>query len=158
DVHGVVSGLSVIIHGKERPFGILGAHSARRRAFTSHAVPFLQAGASGPANAIDRGTGEEALRRSEEHFRSLIENALDIVTVVGEDGTFQYASPSVERLLGYRPGELLQRNAFQFVHPDDLPVVAEALARWIKDPAAAQMEAFGFRHRNDGWRAREGIR
>src|SRR5437667_421863 len=143
DVHGVVSGLSVIIHGKERPFGILGAHSARRRAFTSHDVHFLQAAASVLATAIDRATAEEALRRSEEHFRSLIENALDIVTVVGEDGTFQYASPSVERLLGYRPGELLQRNAFQFVHPDDLPVVAEALARAIKDPAAAQMEAYG---------------
>ena len=157
DVHGVVSGLSVIIHGKERPFGILGAHSARRRAFTSHDVHFLQAAASVLATAIDRATAEEALRRSEEHFRSLIENALDIVTVVGEDGTFQYASPSVERLLGYRPGELLQRNAFQFVHPDDLPVVAEALARAIKDPAAAQMEAFRFRHRNGGWRALEAI-
>src|SRR5437870_3335677 len=157
DVHGVVSGLSVIIHGKERPFGILGAHSARRRAFTSHDVHFLQAAASVLATAIDRATAEEALRRSEEHFRSLIENALDIVTVVGEDGTFQYASPSVERLLGYRPGELLQRNAFQFVHPDDLPVVAEALARAIKDPAAAQMEAFRFRHRNGGWRVLEAV-
>src|SRR3989449_11762114 len=109
------------------------------------------------ATAIDRASAEDALRRSEEHFRSLIENALDIVTVVGEDGTFQYASPSVERLLGYRPGELLQRNAFQFVHPDDLPVVAEALARAIKDPAAAQMEAFRFRHRNGGGRAREAV-
>src|SRR5206468_564223 len=52
DVHGVVSGLSVIIHGKERPFGILGAHSARRRAFTSHDVHFLQAAASVLATAI----------------------------------------------------------------------------------------------------------
>src|SRR5207247_29151 len=150
DVHGVVSGLSVIIHGKERPFGILGAHSARRRAFTSHDVHFLQAAASVLATAIDRATAEEALRRSEEHFRSLIENALDIVTVIGEDGTFQYASPSVERLLGYRPGELLQRNVFQFVHPDDVPLVAEALARALKDPAAAQMEAVRFRHRDGG--------
>src|SRR3989454_12713730 len=118
DAHGVVSGLSVIIHGKDRPFGILGAHTARRRAFTSHDVHFLQAAASVLATAIDRASAEDALRRSEEHFRSLIENALDIVTVIGEDGTFQYASPSVERLLGYRPGELLQRNVFQFVHPD----------------------------------------
>ena len=157
DAHGVVSGLSVIIHGKDRPFGILGAHTARRHAFTSHDVHFLQAAASVLATAIDRATAEEALRRSEMHFRSLIENALDIVTVVGEDGTFQYASPSVERLLGYRPGELLQRNAFQFVHPDDVPVVAEALARAIKDPAAAQMEAFRFRHRDGGWRALEAV-
>src|SRR2546425_5705705 len=152
DAHGVVSGLSVIIHGKDRPFGILGAHTARRHAFTSHDVHFLQAAASVLATAIDRASAEEALRRSEEHFRSLIENALDIVTVVGEDGMFRYASPSVERLLGYRPGDLLERNAFEFVHPDDVASVADALARAIQRPGTPQLAEVRFRHRDGSWR------
>ncbi len=46
-----------------------------------------------------------ALQRSEEHFRSLIENALDIIFVLKSDGTFHYVSPSV-RGLGYKPEEL----------------------------------------------------
>src|SRR5207247_9263616 len=41
--------------------------------------------------------------------------------------------------------------------PDDGPLVAEALARAIKDPAAAQMEAFRFRHRDGGWRVLEAV-
>ena len=64
--HGVVSSLSVLIHGKDRPFGILGAHSARRREFTIHDTHFLQALANVLATAIDRTATEEALRRSEE--------------------------------------------------------------------------------------------
>src|SRR3989440_364349 len=96
---GVVSSLSVLVHGKDRPFGILGAHGARRREFTIHDTHFLQAIANVLATAIDRAATEQALRHSEEHFRSLIENASDIVTIVGDNGVFRYASPSVERAL-----------------------------------------------------------
>src|ERR1043166_7155032 len=88
--HGVVSSLSVLVHGKERPFGILGAHTPHRREFTIHDAHFLQAIANVLATAIDRARTEAALRSSEEHFRSLIENASDIVTVVGENGVFRY--------------------------------------------------------------------
>src|SRR2546423_5295801 len=98
---GVVSSLSVLVHGKDRPFGILGAHGARRREFTIHDTHFLQAIANVLATAIDRAATEQALRHSEEHFRSLIENASDIVTIVGDNGVFRYASPSVERVLRY---------------------------------------------------------
>src|SRR5207247_11157961 len=113
--HGVASSLSVVVHGKERPFGVLGVHTARRREFTIHDTHFLQAVANVLATTVDRARTEAALRQSEEHFRSLIENASDIVTIVGENGVFRYASPSVERVLGYKPGDLLERNAFDFV-------------------------------------------
>src|SRR5207249_3959416 len=84
---------------------------AQPREFTIHDTHFLQAVANVLATAIDRAHAEEALRRSEEHFRSLIENASDIVTIVGENGVFRYASPSVERVLGYAPRELLERKS-----------------------------------------------
>src|SRR5207244_4873557 len=73
--HGVVSSLSVIVHGKDRPFGVLGAHTATRRDFTVHDAHFLQAIANVLATTIDRGRTDDALRRSEDDFRSLIENA-----------------------------------------------------------------------------------
>ena len=156
-LHGVVSSLSVAVHGKERPFGVLGVHSARRREFTIHDTHFLQAVANVLATAIDRAYTEDALRRSEEHFRSLIENASDIVTIVGDSGTFRYASPSVERVLGYPPGELLERNAFDFVHPDDISRVADALSRAIQRPATPQGAQFRFRARDGSWRMLEAV-
>ena len=155
--HGVVSSLSVLIHGKDRPFGILGAHSAQRREFTIHDTHFLQALANVLATAIDRTATEEALRRSEEHFRSLIENASDIVTIVGDNGVFRYASPSVERVLGYAPVELLERNAFDLVHPEDIALVAEALARAIQRPNVPQSAEFRFRHHDGSWRVLEAV-
>jgi PAS domain S-box-containing protein len=45
---------------------------------------------------------QEKLEASEEHFRSLIENAVDMIIVVGRDGCVSYASPSVQRVLGFR--------------------------------------------------------
>src|SRR5438876_991993 len=150
--HGVASSLSVVVHGKERPFGVLGVHTARRREFTIHDTHFLQAVANVLATTVDRARTEAALRQSEEHFRSLIENASDIVTIVGENGVFRYASPSVERVLGYKPGDLLERNAFDFVHPDDIPAVAEALSRAIHRPGSPQAAQLRFRANDGAWR------
>src|SRR6184192_4602295 len=155
--HGVVSSLSVLVHGKERTFGILGAHGARRREFTIHDTHFLQAIANVLATAIDRAATEQALRHSEEHFRSLIENASDIVTIVGDNGVFRYASPSVERVLGYGPVELLERNAFDYVHPDDMALVTEALARAIQRPGTPQAAQFRFRARDGSWRLLDAV-
>jgi two-component system cell cycle sensor histidine kinase/response regulator CckA len=155
--HGVVSSLSVIVHGKARPFGILGAHTAVRRDFAIHDAHFLQAVANVLATAIDRTRTEDALRRSEEHFRSLIEHGSDIVTVVGENGVFRYASPSVERVLGYTPRDLLERSAFDYVHPDDISVVGEALARAIQHPGSPQAAQFRFRAHDGSWRVLEAV-
>lgn len=68
----------------------------------------------------ERKLSEQALRESEERFRSLIENALDIITVLGSDGTVRYASPSVERILGYEPAELVGKKIVEYIHPDDI--------------------------------------
>ena len=69
---------------------------------------------------------EEALRRSERHFRALIEKGRDIIAVLNEKGTTLYQSPSVERVLGYHPSEMIGKPAIDFVHPDDRDRVREA--------------------------------
>ena len=155
--HHVVSGVTVVIQGKDRPFGILGAHATRGREFTVHDAHFIQGMAHVLATAVDRARTEDALRKSEEHFRSLIENASDIVTILGEDGIFRYASPSVQRLLGYAPSELLERSVFELLHPDDLPAVADALARALGEPGTPHSAEFRFRHRDGSWRVLESV-
>ena len=60
--HGVVSGMSVIIHGAEgRPYGVLGTHTARRRLFTRDDVHFLQAVANVLGAAVQRRQVEAEL-------------------------------------------------------------------------------------------------
>ncbi len=59
--HGVISGMSVIIHGKDRPYGILGTHTTRRRKFTKYDVNFFQAMANVFAEVIQRKQLQERL-------------------------------------------------------------------------------------------------
>ena len=59
--HGVVSGMSVVIHGQDKSYGVLGAHTDSRRAFTEDDANFLQAVANVIATAVDRKEAEEAL-------------------------------------------------------------------------------------------------
>lgn len=61
--HGVVSGMSVVIQGRERPFGVLGAHTTKRRVFTRDDANFLQAVANVLADAIERKRAEETIHR-----------------------------------------------------------------------------------------------
>src|SRR5690348_7538589 len=68
----------------------------------------------------------ERLRFSDEQFRALIENALDLITILDREGVMLYVSPAVERVLGYRPENLIGRNLFALVHPHDLPATLAA--------------------------------
>ena len=77
----------------------------------------------------DRQRAEEALRRSEAHFRSLIENAPDLITVIDPGGIIYYESPSVERYVGFTAAEMIGRSAFDLIHPEDAGQVVEAVRR-----------------------------
>ncbi len=59
------------------------------------------------------------LRAREAYYRSLIENASDLITVVTSDGLIHYQSPSSEGILGFPPTELAGTPFIDLVHPDD---------------------------------------
>lgn len=61
--HGVISGISVIISGKLKPYGVLGAHTPKRRKFTQDDINFLQSVSNLLTDAIDRKQAEDALLR-----------------------------------------------------------------------------------------------
>jgi PAS domain S-box-containing protein len=70
--HGVVSGVTVVIAGRERPYGVLGAHTQSLRAFSEDDVNFLQAVANVLAMAIERKETEETLEEVREAERNRI--------------------------------------------------------------------------------------
>jgi signal transduction histidine kinase len=59
--HGVVSGVSVVLRGRPRPYGVLGAHTTSRRAFSKDDVHFLQSIGDVLAATIERHEIEEEL-------------------------------------------------------------------------------------------------
>jgi len=66
---------------------------------------------------------EKPSHQSEELYRLLAENSLDMISRHKPDSTFLYVSPACRALFGYEPEELLGRKAFDFMHPDDVDQV-----------------------------------
>jgi PAS domain S-box-containing protein len=75
----------------------------------------------------DRKRAEEILRESEASFRLLAENSTDLISRQRPDGTYLYASPASLPLLGYMPDEMVGRDIYELVHPDDLAVTQAAM-------------------------------
>ena len=98
-----------------------------------------------------RQRAETELIRREQYFRTLTENMLDVLTILNRDGTFQYNSPSLQHLLGYEPRELTDRNAFELVHPEDLPGAKEALERTLENPELRTTHEFRYRRKDGTW-------
>ncbi len=100
--HGVISGISCVICGSDaQPWGVLGAHSTKRVAFTKDDVSFLLAVANTLGSAIDRERAELALRLSEQQFRKAIEDAPVPVILQTEDGEVLQISHAWTALTGY---------------------------------------------------------
>ena len=97
-------------------------------------------------------TVREAQALNSARFRSLIDNAWDMIVVAEADLAVAYTTPSCERVLGYTPGDLQARPMTELVHPDDAVPMADRLRRL----AAASSDTASFevrmRHRNGGWR------
>jgi len=95
------------------------------------------------------------LRESEAYYRSLIENTSDVITIVEPDGTFRYVSPSVKRLLGYKPDQLLGTNGFALVAEEDRERLRAAL-RAVRARESGRPVEFRMRTAEGGWRTVEG--
>jgi PAS domain S-box-containing protein len=105
--------------------------------------------------AIEKGA--MALSRSEAHFRSLIENASDIISVMRVDGTILYDSPAHERVLGYTRDERVGSNALALIHPDDVRGALDSLARLVLVPGQTSTIEYRYRHKNGSWRHLQSI-
>lgn len=80
------------------------------------------------------------LEVTEERYRYLVENSPDIIYTLDADGNFSFISDAVERLLGYKPEELIGKHYSTIIHEDD-----QEKAKWF------------FNERRTGERASSGI-
>jgi PAS domain S-box-containing protein len=95
---------------------------------------------------------EERLRHSEEHSRSLIEHAMDMITVIDSRGVIRYQSPSIQRVMGFTPEEIVGHDAFDFVHPEELDKLRERFAARVASPGSLGEVEYRFRNKAGEWR------
>lgn len=100
----------------------------------------------------------EIIREREEHFRALIENSLDGIAILDGDGIVRYASPSVERMLGHKPEDLIGRKSLEFVHPDDVQRVVDTFKSFTKDDMQQPVYVEArYLHKDGSWRTLQAV-
>jgi PAS domain S-box-containing protein len=77
--------------------------------------------------AIERKKAEKALRENEKRFRDITENAEEWIWEVDAKGQYTYTSPIVERILGYKPEEVLEKHFYDLFYPEDREGVKKAV-------------------------------
>lgn len=106
-----------------------------------------------------RERAEEELRRSEERFRRLVQNSSDIISVFDAHGVVLYQSPSIERVLGYAPYDMLGRSVFasSLIHPDDVERKRNFFETALANPDTNVTAEFRLRHIDGSWRHIEAV-
>ena len=82
----------------------------------------------------DRRLAEENLKLSELKFRSLLDQSIDGMALLGADMKTQYIAPSIERILGFTEQEGLEMDIVSIAHPDDIPILIEVMEQAMANP------------------------
>jgi PAS domain S-box-containing protein len=143
--HQVVSGMSVIIHGLERPFGVLGAHTIQARNFSPDEIYFLQAVANILATAIDRQKMEDALKKSEQRWQLAVQGTNDGIWDWNVKTSEVFFSTRWKKMLGYEEEEISNHldECLTRIHPDDIVRVKQV----IEDHFAKRIPFYISKHR-----------
>lgn len=80
----------------------------------------------------DRKQAEEALKLSEEKYRTLVEQINDVIFLVDPSGVIQYISPVIERITDYSVEDITGQPFSRFIHPDDLPGLNQSFQRAVR--------------------------
>jgi PAS domain S-box-containing protein len=98
----------------------------------------------------------ESLLRSERRFRALIEHGSDGIVLIAPDNRILYVSPTVTKVEGYTPAELLNRFGTEHTHPDDLPLVQQVVAKLMANPGMPVPVLWRRRSKSGEWLWLEG--
>jgi PAS domain S-box-containing protein len=98
-----------------------------------------------------------ALSLSEERFRSLIEHASDVTTILNANGTIRYTSPSVQRVLGCAPETLMGQPLPALLHPEDVEKMNSLLSSLMQEPGGTRPCECRWRAHDGSWRVVESI-
>ncbi|MEI6044611.1 MAG: PAS domain S-box protein, partial [Chloroflexota bacterium] len=150
--HGMRSYIAVPLVYSRSPLGFLSLDSVQsERIWTDVEVATLKVVGEILANALEHRQTEEALQESNERFKALVQNSTDVTGIVTPEGIFQYLSPSVEKVWGYKAEELVGKNGLEFIHPEDVETITTELMTLLQEPYKAEPLIYRFRHANGNY-------
>ncbi|MBD2165174.1 PAS domain S-box protein [Calothrix membranacea FACHB-236] len=102
-------------------------------------------------DATERKRAQAALQASELKFRTIVENANDLIFTISPEGIFTYHSPNVTPIMGYSLPEIEGHSIVEFTYPEDLAISAAGIQKAIAGEKQTGIEV-RLRHKNNSWR------
>ncbi len=151
-IGGIVSEVCVPLCDEGRVVGTLNVESTEGVELTEDDLRLMNALGEHVNIAINRSRLYTRMRESEERYRTLVQYGADIISILEVDGTIRYESPAAERVLGYRPEDMVGTNGFSYLHPDDFERVLELFVEGIETNLPTATEEVRFRAADGSWR------
>jgi len=150
-VEGIVSEVCVPLLHEGGIVGTLNVESTEGVELTEDDLRLMTALGEHVNIAINRSRLYTRMRESEERYRALIRYGADGISILEIDGTIRYESPAAERVLGYRPEDMVGTNGFSYLHPDDFERVLELFVEGIETNLPTATEEVRFRAADGSW-------
>ncbi len=167
DQHIMHAAIGVPLHYGGEILGVIGlSHAEPHLQFGSEELDRLTQFAQLAAIALDnaqlyssaqqelreRRQMEEALRQSEEQFRSLVETTTEWIWAMDEESRFTYSNPAVTAILGYTPEELVGKTALDLMHEEDRRTMQAIFPKLVAARRGWNGLVVRFRHKDGGYR------
>ncbi|MEX2527923.1 MAG: PAS domain S-box protein [Gemmatimonadota bacterium] len=120
-----------------------------------------------PKEELRQDTLSRAIRYAVERWRrqesgalarAIMSNVQDVITILDpQTGTVRFASPSLLRVLGYRPEERMGTDPMEDVHPGDRARIEAAFARLLATPGSQVSDRYRVRHAHGEWKVLEAL-
>jgi len=96
--------------------------------------------------------GTQVLRDREARYSALVEHSSDAITILGEDATVVYQSPSLTNVLGWEQARTAGKSLLDLLHPDDHSRWQAVVGRLKADPNDEVTTEWRIRHLDGTWR------
>lgn len=150
---GILSMLILPLWMEGQWYGFIGfSDEEKRREWNKEDIRLLQTAAEMVGIYIERKRFEEALRVSEERFRSLVENANDVIYSLTPKGEISYISPKFADVLGYNISDYMGKPFSLLMHPDDVKKSIELFQKGLKSGQRESGLEFRMRHKDGSLR------
>ncbi len=98
---------------------------------------------------------EEVIVRTEKHYRSLIENSNDVISIIAGDGTILFESPSVKNVLNIDDIDMIGESIYSYIHDEDAGIMGDYLKRKMEAESIPATVEYRFRDGDNNWRVLE---
>ncbi|MDO6438528.1 PAS domain S-box protein [Cyclobacterium sp. 1_MG-2023] len=133
-------------------YGFIGFDNCtQEREFSEEEFQLIHVLTSNLGHVIKQLEAFQELSYREAKFKSLIENGQDLIAILDANGYYKNVVSTSKTILGISPDELIGKNAFDFIHKEDIPRLKKQLTI-ISESKYVTIEPYRFIDANGNWR------